>query len=179
MVEVRRFELLTFYMQGRCSPNWAIPPIFLVENTRFELVSLPCKGSILPIEIIPQFNLALPIGFEPTTYGLEDRCSSNWAKRVSLVEIKGVEPLTSCLQSKCSTSWAISPNILSLFMFSLYVYKYSMKLFICQHFYLKKITKKTNKTNTYKNFRYYTTLLLTSIKKVFVSSTSQRLNYAV
>jgi len=27
-------------------------------------------------------------------------------------------------------------------MFSLYVYKYSMKLFACQHFYLKKINKK-------------------------------------
>ena len=39
MVEVRRFELLTPCVQGRCSPNWAIPPYLIVALTTHIILS--------------------------------------------------------------------------------------------------------------------------------------------
>ena len=37
------------------------------------------EASVLPAELHPVNFVAGVIGFEPTSFGLEDRCSSNWA----------------------------------------------------------------------------------------------------
>ena len=44
MVEIKRFELLTPCLQGRCSPNWAIPPSLLQSSLHglWKLNSIKC-----------------------------------------------------------------------------------------------------------------------------------------
>ena len=36
MVEIMRFELMTPWLQGRCSPNWAIPPFEALVPTYYK-----------------------------------------------------------------------------------------------------------------------------------------------
>ena len=44
LVEMRRIELLTLCVQGRCSPSWATPPYFYqyLQNWTMLLKLLPC-----------------------------------------------------------------------------------------------------------------------------------------
>ena len=47
-------------------------------------------------------------GFEPGTYGLRVRCSTNWAM-LPMVGCAGLEPATNGLKVHCSTNWANNP----------------------------------------------------------------------
>ena len=88
-METTRFELVTPCLQGRCSPNWAIPPYGI---TAFRLMGLN--------------------GLEPSTSRLSGVRSNQLSYRPIVVEVKGVEPLTPCVQGKCSPNWAIPPQVI-------------------------------------------------------------------
>ena len=51
------------------------------------------------------------VGFELTTYALQVRCSTKWAKRAWLAGLPGFEPGTNGLTVRCYTNWAISQNM--------------------------------------------------------------------
>ena len=79
-----RFELATSSLEGWHSTNWVTPAYLfkVVARDGFE----PSKGKPVRFTVWclwPLGNLAkimeLVIGFEPTTTGLQNRCSTNWA----------------------------------------------------------------------------------------------------
>ena len=60
----------------------------------------PCKGDTLPNELIPQNRMVGLVGVEPTTHGLENRCSIQMSYNPiekSLVRTAGFQPTTPAL----------------------------------------------------------------------------------
>ena len=56
------------------------------------------------------YNPELVVGFEPTTFSLQMRCSTNWATQ-AFVELTGIEPATYAVQVRRSSYWANAPSL--------------------------------------------------------------------
>ena len=85
LVEMRRIELLTPCLQGRCSPSWATPPNFTLVN--FDEVR---------------------IFFDVAAYSLYARPRKN-SKFAKLVGLSGLEPPTSRLSGVRSNRLSYRP----------------------------------------------------------------------
>ena len=85
LVEMRRIELLTPCLQGRCSPSWATPPHFTLVN--FDEVR---------------------IFFDVAAYSLYARPRKN-SKFAKLVGLSGLEPPTSRLSGVRSNRLSYRP----------------------------------------------------------------------
>ena len=85
LVEMRRIELLTPCLQGRCSPSWATPPNFTLVN--FDEVR---------------------IFFDVVAYSLYARPRKN-SKFAKLVGLSGLEPPTSRLSGVRSNRLSYRP----------------------------------------------------------------------
>ena len=73
----------------------------------------PCKGGALPNELIPQNHVVGLVGVEPTTHGLENRCSIQMSYNPilnPLVRIAGVEPTTFSLGRSRSIQLSYTRN---------------------------------------------------------------------
>ena len=93
LVEMRRIELLTPCLQGRCSPSWATPPNFTLVN--FDEVR---------------------IFFDVVAYSLYARPRKN-SKFAKLVGLSGLEPPTSRLSGVRSNRLSYKPiNLASTYL---------------------------------------------------------------
>ena len=60
MVETRRFELLTPCLQGRCSPNWAMPPSLSIDILRITALNFLSLVSHIANKYAPSLLTCLP-----------------------------------------------------------------------------------------------------------------------
>ena len=95
---MRRVELLTPCLQGRCSPNWATPPNS-VDSNKHRVDSLLRKSTICLL--FTYFYL-----LERTTTSWQYTVNSNCCQ---VVGSSGLEPPTSRLSAECSNQLSYEP----------------------------------------------------------------------
>ena len=117
---MRRIELLTPCLQGRCSPSWATPPNLTLYCVKCSLpynstacVALPCLSSNWLSHSLLYFSSAVKIDavwifFDATVYFVYTRLRKN-PKCAILVGLSGLEPPTSRLSGVRSNRLSYRP----------------------------------------------------------------------
>ena len=97
LVDCQGLEPQTYELKARCSNHWANNPytVFKARHSRSVLSSKPIT---IPLVLMTQASatqsecMVLHVGIEPTTFALQEHCSTYWASVAYLERIDGLEP---------------------------------------------------------------------------------------